>query len=166
MGGHLVPIYVSLYIYTYTVIHISSIYNRSIHMVLTFITHRIKLGCNPKWVNLPETLTENSEVNVFIPQLLKLKNCRLNPWGKQWCRASGPVAYSFGHPLCDSQPQITKTTCSITMSKQSMSETVKKVCTWCHAGPMFGCTYTLVNKHNYGKSPFLMGKSTINGHVQ
>jgi len=21
-------------------------------------------------------------------------------------------------------------------------------------------------KHNYGKSPFLMGKSTINGHVQ
>ena len=52
-------------------------------MVLTFTTHRIKLGCNPKWVNLPETLTENSEVNVFIPQLLKLKKCRLNPWGKQ-----------------------------------------------------------------------------------
>jgi len=22
------------------------------------------------------------------------------------------------------------------------------------------------NKHNYGKSPFLMGKSTINGHFQ
>ena len=67
---HLVPIYVCLYIYLYTVIHISSIYNRSIHMVLTFITHRIKLGCNPKWVNLPETLTENSEINVSIPQLL------------------------------------------------------------------------------------------------
>ena len=26
--------------------------------------------------------------------------------------------------------------------------------------------YPLVNKRNYGKSPFLMGKSTINGHFQ
>ena len=26
--------------------------------------------------------------------------------------------------------------------------------------------YPLVNSHNYGKSPFLMGKSTINGHFQ
>jgi len=26
--------------------------------------------------------------------------------------------------------------------------------------------YPLVNYHNYGKSPFLMGKSTINGHFQ
>jgi len=26
--------------------------------------------------------------------------------------------------------------------------------------------YPLVNQRNYGKSPFLMGKSTINGHVQ
>ena len=29
----------------------------------------------------------------------------------------------------------------------------------------FSC-YTLVHKHNYEKSPFLMGKSTINGHSQ
>jgi len=26
--------------------------------------------------------------------------------------------------------------------------------------------YPLVIQHNYGKSPFLMGKSTINGHFQ
>ena len=26
--------------------------------------------------------------------------------------------------------------------------------------------YPLVNKHNYGKSPFLTGKSTINDHFQ
>jgi hypothetical protein len=26
--------------------------------------------------------------------------------------------------------------------------------------------YPLVNQHNYGKSPFLMGKLTINGHFQ
>jgi len=26
--------------------------------------------------------------------------------------------------------------------------------------------YPLVNKHSYGKSPFFMGKSTINGHFQ
>ena len=26
--------------------------------------------------------------------------------------------------------------------------------------------YPLVNEHNYGKSPFLIGKSTINGHFQ
>ena len=26
--------------------------------------------------------------------------------------------------------------------------------------------YPLVNQHNYGQSPFLMGKLTINGHVQ
>jgi hypothetical protein len=28
---------------------------------------------------------------------------------------------------------------------------------------MIGILYPLVNKHNYGKSPFFMGKSTING---
>jgi hypothetical protein len=27
-------------------------------------------------------------------------------------------------------------------------------------------SYPLVNQHNYGKSQFLMGKLTINGHVQ
>ena len=26
--------------------------------------------------------------------------------------------------------------------------------------------HPLVNKHNYGKSPFLMGESAINGHFQ
>ena len=26
--------------------------------------------------------------------------------------------------------------------------------------------YPLVNQHSYGKSPFLMAKSTINGHFQ
>ena len=26
--------------------------------------------------------------------------------------------------------------------------------------------YPLVNKHNHGKSPFVIGKLTINGHVQ
>jgi hypothetical protein len=26
--------------------------------------------------------------------------------------------------------------------------------------------YPLVSEHNYGKSPFLMGKLTINGHFQ
>ena len=29
---------------------------------------------------------------------------------------------------------------------------------------MFG--YPLVNQHSYGKSPFFIGKSTINGHLQ
>ena len=29
-----------------------------------------------------------------------------------------------------------------------------------------GDIYPLVNQHNHGKSPFLVAKSTINGHVQ
>jgi hypothetical protein len=36
-------------------------------------------------------------------------------------------------------------------------------------GAFFGeiiCCYPLVNKHSNGKSPFLMGKSTITGHFQ
>ena len=35
---------------------------------------------------------------------------------------------------------------------------------WVKAPKHWG--YPLVNSHNYGKSPFLMGKSTINGHFQ
>ena len=30
----------------------------------------------------------------------------------------------------------------------------------------FPTFYSLVNKHSYGKSPFLLGKSTLNGHLQ
>jgi hypothetical protein len=32
--------------------------------------------------------------------------------------------------------------------------------------PLIVRGYPLVNSHNYGKSPFLMGKSTINCHFQ
>ena len=34
-----------------------------------------------------------------------------------------------------------------------------------HLTTIFGA-YPLVNKHSYGKSPFLMEKPTINGHFQ
>jgi hypothetical protein len=32
--------------------------------------------------------------------------------------------------------------------------------------PFENMGYPLVNQHNYGKSPFLMGKSTVNGYFQ
>ena len=38
--------------------------------------------------------------------------------------------------------------------------------TWDGHEIFWGHTYPLVNYRNYGKSPFLMGKSTINGHFQ
>ena len=38
----------------------------------------------------------------------------------------------------------------------------------CHLKHIATCSdiYPLVNQHNYGKSPFLIGKSTINHHFQ
>ena len=37
---------------------------------------------------------------------------------------------------------------------------------WLYYIPSRKLTYPLVNEHNYRKSSFLMGKSTIDGHVQ
>ena len=128
--------------------------------------HHISGGWDYKWIKLwqvkRKTNTDDyindiwNEEDIFQREMISLHgSVIITLFGsRMWFR--GPAYLWLANPSLCSEKTI------------SMSRTVRCFVFRLHSIPIVESlnTYPLVNYHSYGKSRFLMGKSTINGHVQ